>query len=143
MAAQRKTVEEVVKILGVTPRTLHYYEEMGLIPACERTAGGHRLYDEETMEKLAHILRLKEYLGYSLQEIRTVIDAEDELERLRVTYHSSVDDKERRLALTAFSQEVEKILATIDDKMERLATMRTTFAERLGRAQDLLAGKKV
>jgi len=114
MTEQRKTVEEVVKALGVTPRTLHYYEEMGLIPACERTAGGHRLYDEETIEKLEHILRLKEYLGYSLQEIRSVLDAEAELLRLKVSYHSSDDDVQRQEVLAEYAQVLANIFG--DDR---------------------------
>lgn len=137
MTEQRKTVEEVVKALGVTPRTLHYYEEMGLIPACERTAGGHRLYDEETIEKLEHILRLKEYLGYSLQEIRSVLDAEAELLRLKVSYHSSDDDAQRQEVLAEYAQVLANILATIDDKMARLTVMRTSFAERMERVREL------
>lgn len=137
MAEALKTVEEVVKALGVTPRTLHYYEEMGLIPTCERTSGGHRLYDEQTIEKLTHILRLKEYLGYSLQEIRTVLEAQDELERLRVSYHSSDDQDKRKVLLEEFSTVLQDILDTIDDKMARLEVMRTSFAERMQRVKDL------
>ena len=56
--SDRKTfsVEEVAKKLNVTPRTLHYYEEMGLISAVTRTAGGHRIYDEPVVDKLNRIL---------------------------------------------------------------------------------------
>lgn len=133
----RHTVEDVVKQLGVTPRTLHYYEEVGLIPACERTQGGHRLYSDATIDKLSHILRLKEYLGYSLHEIRGILEAEDDLERLRVSYHSSEDQRERQVILDECAVALQGILVAIDDKLERLQSMRKSFQERIDRVHTL------
>jgi len=137
LATDKWSVDDVTRQLGVTPRTLHYYEEVGLIPVCARTAGGHRLYDQGTIDKLTHILRLKEYLGYSLQEIRGILDAEDDIERLRMSYHSSEDQRERQIILDECAQSLDGIVRAIDDKLERLSVMRRNFQERLDRCRQL------
>jgi len=69
----RLTVEEVAKRLKITPRTLHYYEEMGLIQPSAHTEGGHRLYYEAAIAQLQPIRQLKDHLGYSLLEIRSML----------------------------------------------------------------------
>jgi len=138
----KKTVEDVVHVLGVTSRTLHYYEEVGLIPAPERTGGGHRLYDDETIDKIAHILRLKEHLGYSLQEIRGTLEAEDDLEHLKVSYHSSADQAEREVILTQCAEVLGGIVHAIEEKMMRLQLMHKTFQDRLDRVAILRSAKQ-
>jgi len=77
-------IGEVARRAGTTPRTIRYYEELGLLPATpERDAGSHRLYGEEEIERLEQILRLKDLLGLSLEELRDVIEAEDARGALR------------------------------------------------------------
>lgn len=58
---------------GVTQRTVHYYESLGLLPPGEREGHGQRYYTEETVTRLRKIDQLKQ-LGLSLEEIRDVID---------------------------------------------------------------------
>ncbi|HMC05910.1 MAG TPA: MerR family transcriptional regulator [Solirubrobacterales bacterium] len=49
---------------GITPRTIRYYEEIGLLPSpAGRQAGRHRLYDEDSVERIRELVRLKELLG--------------------------------------------------------------------------------
>ena len=54
---------------GVSTRTVRYYEEIGLLPGARRHAGGRRVFDEDALNRLRFIGRLKA-LGFSLQEIR-------------------------------------------------------------------------
>ena len=133
----RYTVDAVVRKLGVTPRTLHYYEEVGLIAPCDRTGGGHRLYDDAVLDKLSHILRLKDTVGYSLQEIRTILDAEEQLDRLKTTYRSEASDETRAVILDESAQLLAEIVATVNDKIGKLESIRGVFEERLERVRTL------
>jgi MerR family copper efflux transcriptional regulator len=66
-------IGEVSERAGVTPRTVRYYESIGLMPPGERKAGGQHHYSEGTVARLRKIEQLK-LLGLSLDEIRDVID---------------------------------------------------------------------
>src|SRR4029079_17500865 len=59
---------QVCQKIGVSPRTLRYYEELGLLPGVRRRNGGRRAYGPEEIERLRFIQRLKQ-MGLSLQEI--------------------------------------------------------------------------
>lgn len=62
------SIAEVCERLGLSPRTLRYYEELGLLPEVRRRAGGRRVYGEGELQRLRFIQRLKA-LGLSLAEI--------------------------------------------------------------------------
>jgi MerR family transcriptional regulator, repressor of the yfmOP operon len=90
-------IGDVAELTGTTTRTIRYYEEIGLLPpASEREAGRHRLYDEDTVERIRHLLRLKELLGISLGELKALVAAEDARAALRREWRSGVDDPVRR-----------------------------------------------
>jgi len=63
------SIGEVCAQLGVSARTVRYYEELGLLPGVRRRAGGRRVYGADEVERLGFIQRLKA-LGLSLAEIR-------------------------------------------------------------------------
>ncbi len=69
-----KTVKEVSKLTGVSIRTLHYYDKIGLLQPTARTESGYRLYDDTTLEKLQHILLFRE-LEFPLKEIQVILDS--------------------------------------------------------------------
>lgn len=70
---ERMRMGELTERAGVTPRTVRYYERIGLIPPGEREGHGQHYYTEETIARLRKIDQLKK-LGLSLDEIRDVID---------------------------------------------------------------------
>ncbi|MFC4810245.1 MerR family transcriptional regulator [Paenibacillus sp. GCM10023250] len=140
-APARLTMEEVTERLGITSRTLHYYEEIGLLPDVARTEGRHRVYDEATVDRIAHILRLKQVLGASLQEIRAILQAEEELERIKASYRGESRVEERDRLLDEASERLRSIIAHIDEKMEKLQAMRQGFYARLERAHRLKGGR--
>ncbi|WP_225442450.1 MerR family transcriptional regulator [Paenibacillus lycopersici] len=131
------SMEEVTERLGITSRTLHYYEEIGLLPDVARTEGGHRIYDEAMVERIAHILRLKQVLGASLQEIRDILQAEEELDRIRASYRGESRLEERDRLLDEAAERLQSIIAHIDEKMAKLDAMRQSFGARLERAHRL------
>ena len=68
------TVKEVSKLTGVSVRTLHYYDEIGLLTPAVTTEAGYRLYDDTNLERLQQILLFKE-LEFSLKDIKKMIDS--------------------------------------------------------------------
>jgi MerR family transcriptional regulator, repressor of the yfmOP operon len=90
-------IGEVAQRTGTTPRTIRYYEEIGLLPTAPgREPGSHRLYDESDVERLEELLRLRDLLGISLEELRELAAAESARAALRKEWHSGVEDPVRR-----------------------------------------------
>ena len=70
------TVHEVSELAGVSVRTLHHYDDIGLLRPAMRTEAGYRFYDEAELEKLQQILLFRE-LEFPLKEIRRIVEAPD------------------------------------------------------------------
>jgi MerR family transcriptional regulator, repressor of the yfmOP operon len=105
-------IGEVARDVGTTPRTIRYYEELGLLPeSLGRPAGGHRVYTPADVDRLKEVLRLKDLLGVSLEELRELVAAEDARAVLRQEFHAS-DDPSRREAI------LREGLAHIDRQLE-------------------------
>ena len=90
-------IGEVAELTGTTPRTIRYYEELGLLaPGAGRPAGAHRAYDEADVERLRELLRLRRVLGLSLEEL-SELSAEESARAARLKeWHDGVDDPVRR-----------------------------------------------
>jgi DNA-binding transcriptional MerR regulator len=87
----------VAELTGTTPRTIRYYEEIGLLRAApEREPRAHRVYEQSDVERLQEVLRLKRVLGLSLEELREL--SEEELARTArlEEWHGGVEDPVRR-----------------------------------------------
>ena len=65
-------ISEVAKMSGVTVRTLHYYDEIGLLKPSETTEAGYRMYSSEDLERLQQILFFRE-LDFPLNEIKEIM----------------------------------------------------------------------
>lgn len=90
-------IGEVAKLADTTPRTIRYYEEIGLLPAAgSRQPGAHRTYAEADVERLTELLRLKDLLGLSLEELKELVEVEGARAELRREWHGGVDDPVRR-----------------------------------------------
>jgi MerR family transcriptional regulator, repressor of the yfmOP operon len=90
-------IGQVAELTGTTPRTIRYYEEIGLLPAApEREPGSHRLYLEADVERLREVLRLKRLLGLSLDELRELSAAEAARAARQDEWRGGVEDPVRR-----------------------------------------------
>lgn len=67
------TVGELARLAGITVRTLHHYDELGLVSASERSGGGYRLYDAAAVDRLQEVLFFRE-LGFGLDDIRSIVN---------------------------------------------------------------------
>ncbi len=127
-------IGDVAKLAGTTPRTIRYYEEIGLLPAASgREPGSHRTYAEVDVERLTELLRLKDLLGVSLEELKELVEAEGARAALRREWHSAAEDPVRR------RQILDEALGHIDRQLE-LARRRRDEIARL--EQELLAKRK-
>jgi DNA-binding transcriptional MerR regulator len=96
-AGRELRIGDVAKLTGTTPRTIRYYEEIGLLPTTgDREPGAHRTYEEGDVERLTELLRLKDLLGISLEELRELVSAEDARAALRREWRGGVEDPVRR-----------------------------------------------
>ena len=96
-ATDTKTLRigEVAEVLGTTPRTIRYYEEIGLLPdAHDRAQGKHRCYTQSDVERVREIMRLRDLLGLSLEEVSALLEAEDARAELRREIRETEDPAE-------------------------------------------------
>ena len=101
-----RTVKEIADLTGISVRTLHYYDEIGLLKPTKTSEAGYRLYDDKALEKLKQILFFREF-DIPLQEIKTVLDtpALDINQVLQM----------QRGMLAAKKERIERLIASIDD----------------------------
>ena len=122
-------IGEVAEQVGVTTRTIRYYEELGLLGAsAERSKGAHRLYGEADVVRLQGLIRLRDLLGLSLEELVELAEAEEARAALRDQWASDPTDDERAQIVRAAIPLVERQLALVQARQQRLAE----FADELG-----------
>ena len=93
-------IGEVAELTGTTPRTIRYYEEIGLLPGSgERAQGQHRWYSQADVERMREILRLKDLLGLSLEQLSKLLEAETARAEIRREYRQTEDPETRRRLL--------------------------------------------
>jgi DNA-binding transcriptional MerR regulator len=80
-------IGEVAELTGTTPRTIRYYEEIGLLgSAAEREQGKHRCYTDADVARVREILRLRDLLGLSLDQLSQLLEAQSARAELRRAY---------------------------------------------------------
>src|ERR671933_1202262 len=115
-------VGEVAERLGVTPRTIKYYEEIGLVEPEGRSQGGFRLYGEREVERLERILRMKG-MGYSLAAIREILAVQDvaqEADKVTVLGTATEHLKEREREATERIRQMREDLRRAETLREEL-----------------------
>jgi MerR family transcriptional regulator, thiopeptide resistance regulator len=115
------TVGEVARLAGVTVRTLHHYDAIGLVSPGDRTPSGYRLYGERDLDRLHAVLAYRE-LGFPLEEVAALLDGTaDPLEHLR-RQHELVRERIDHLS---------RLLGSLEKTMEaHVSGMRLTPEEK-------------
>ena len=116
-------IQEVAAETGLTTRTIRYYEELGLLKPAARSEGSYRLFDPDDLERLRFIKGLRDDAGFSLAEIGQLL--EDDLARVRnrSRFRSTTDTTERRAILDDALGRVDRQVATLRTKIDRLEAM--------------------
>jgi DNA-binding transcriptional MerR regulator len=126
-------IGEAAERTGLTQRTLRFYEEKGLLNSPTRMEGGFRLYSPDDIERLEQIKQLKQLLGFSLADIKQMLEAEDVRLSVRAGWRPEADRAEKAAHLRRAREATLHQLTLIDQKAASLAEMRATLAERLSR----------
>jgi len=125
-------IGEVAERVGVTTRTIRYYEELGLLGCdADRPKGAHRLYSESNITRLQELIRLRDLLGLSLDALVELAEAEEACAALKNESENDPDDIERLRILQDARPLIERQLSLVRTRQETLAQFADELAEKL------------
>ncbi|HWF56800.1 MAG TPA: MerR family transcriptional regulator [Candidatus Dormibacteraeota bacterium] len=117
-------VGEVAEQTGTTPRTIRYYEEIGLLAAHgQRPKGVHRLYTAEDVERVREVMRLRDLLGLSLEQLSALVEVESVRRHLKDEWAGATDVTDQRRILAAALQCASTQLELVRERQEQLAQL--------------------
>ena len=119
--ARTLRIGELAELTGTTPRTIRYYEEIGLLDGTtERIQGKHRCYTQADVERVSEIIRLRDLLGLSLEQLSQLLDAESARAHLRREYHQTEAPAERRRILEQALEHIGTQLVLVQGRLDEL-----------------------
>jgi DNA-binding transcriptional MerR regulator len=124
-------IGDVARLVGTTPRTIRYYEEIGLLEeAPARPSGRHRIYTQWEVERLREVMRLRDLLGVSLEELKTLLSAEEARAEVREQLRrEDVDPQRRRELLLEALGHIDRQLALVRHRADELSKLQDELAE--------------
>lgn len=128
-------IGEVAKELGITTRTIRYYEEIGLMGLSERVGAGARLYNRENIKRLKFILKLKE-LGISLKEMQELAQNFD------ATKDRDIQIQQFETITPRLLEILENHINKVDEKISNLASLRNDIVDYRSRILEYLKEKE-
>jgi len=134
-----RRIQDVAEEVGLTSRAIRYYEEMGLLTPAARSDGSHRLYDESDVERLRVIHALRDDAGFSICDIATLLEDTEHLARSRAAYRSAESPAERLRVAGAGLVRVDRQIALLGGKVDRLRAMLDAATARRARIIELIA----
>jgi DNA-binding transcriptional MerR regulator len=139
-------IQDVADLVGLTPRSIRYYEEIGLLEPAARSEGAYRLYDADDIARLRFIKGLRDDAGFSLAEIGQLLEDETARASNRDRFRSSRSPAERRAVLLDGIARIDRQVATLRAKITRLQSMIKAADERRdhleGHLRELGAGDR-
>ncbi len=127
------TIEQVATRTHMTKRTLRYYEEVGLLSPTGRTEGNYRRYSEDDVQHLERIKELRDLLGFSLTDIRELMQAEEERDSIKVAYQQETEAFAKIAQLDRADALIHRQLVLVEEKLAALEQMRTSLYSKLER----------
>jgi DNA-binding transcriptional MerR regulator len=124
-------IGEVAERAGVTTRTIRYYEELGLLGAAERAKGAQRLYTEADITRLQELIRLRDLLRLTLDELVALAEGEEARTMLRDQWAESATDSERARIVKAAIPLVEQQLELVRVRQQKLSDVADQLSEKL------------
>ncbi len=112
--SSNKTLHELCDELGVTRRVIQGYEKAGLVSATGKNKYGHLLYNEKAQERIVQI-RMYQQLGFTIREIKELIDAPDSFVKATVE-KQILYLKEKKKNIDIWIKEAYGIIKAIEDK---------------------------
>ena len=130
-------IGDVAELTGLTQRTIRYYEELGLLLPPTRTEGDFRLYSRRDVTRLAEIVRMKNLLGFSLGEIRKIVEGEETRTQLRSEYQATEDAAVRLSKLNQALEVAQSQLDLVTSKIGQMQELRAELETRIARYERL------
>jgi DNA-binding transcriptional MerR regulator len=137
-------ISDAATAAGVSPRTLRYYEELGLLTPSLYTPGGERRYTQENLGQLRRILELREVLGMNLDEIKEFLSFEARLDVLRDEYRAKREAttaqarSEQKATLRESLALIESLAEQLNAKLARMDSFRAKLTGDAQRCRELL-----
>ena len=139
MSERRLRIGELAELTGTTPRTIRYYEEIGLLPASEeREQGKRRLYAESDVERLQELIRLRDLLNLSLDELSQLVAAEAARAEIRREFAETEDADTRRRLLDEALEHIANQLKLVRGRKQELERLERELVARQRRARSRL-----
>jgi DNA-binding transcriptional MerR regulator len=123
-------IGEVAELTALTPRTIRYYEEIGLLPGGQRVQGKHRLYTSDDVERIREVVRLRDLLGISLEQLSKLLEAEAARAELRREFQRAEEPGRRRMILQEALGHIDNQLALVRERQVQLAQLEAELRER-------------
>ena len=134
MSATALRIGEVARRVGVTPRTIRYYEELELLGSgSERKKRSHRTYAEADVARLQELIRLRDLLGLTLEELVELAEAEEARAALRGRWAEDPSDEERLRIVEEAIPHVERQLALVRGRQSTLEEFAAELETKLSR----------
>lgn len=130
--APRFRIGEVAGRIGLSLRSIRYYEEAGLVTPSARTSGGFRMYSEMDVQRLLYIMQMKP-LDFPLEAMREVLV---DLDALRDTSGAAAERTAAHTRLTQVMEEVELRWQLLRRRVDVAATFRRQLGDELGAYSD-------
>jgi MerR family transcriptional regulator, repressor of the yfmOP operon len=129
-------IGEVADQTGLTPRTIRYYEEIGLLGAGgsesePREQGKHRSYSSADVERIQEIVRLRDLLGLSLEQLTELVEAETARAEIRREMRATDDPDRKRELITQAHGHITTQLTLVRSRVTELGKLEQELAERL------------
>ncbi len=102
-----------------------------MLPPTDRTEGNYRRYSEADIQRLERIKNLRDLLGFSLTDIRELLEAEDERGQIKVAYRHETEDLAKVVKLDRADELIRVQIHLIEQKLAGLEQMRTTLLANL------------
>jgi DNA-binding transcriptional MerR regulator len=130
--SERMRIGDVAAAVGTTTRTIRYYEEIGLLGTSpKRESGKHREYTESDVERLREVMRMRDLLGVSLDELKMLVEAEESRAALREEWQHDDPDPARRaeIAQQALAH-LDRQLELVQKRKADISTLEASMLER-------------
>jgi DNA-binding transcriptional MerR regulator len=132
-------IGEVARLTGTTPRTIRYYEEIGLLGSSgDRQQGKHRSYTMADVERIREIVRLRDLLGLSLEQLGKLVEAETARAEIRREYRSTGDPARQRELLEQAAHHLDTQLELVRRRLRELSSLERELSEKRAGVEEKL-----
>lgn len=136
------SIGEAAEQVGMTPRTLRYYEELGLVSSSRQSSTAQRRYGPEELARLRQIRELQTLVGLDLDEIGEQLLAYDHLEGLRAEYRSGPPPERRDAILVEGLAILERLRERVAERRARLDEFAEELDTRIAKYHVAMKGQK-